>query len=97
MAKTVKSYMSSNGFEQYNTGGGCMAYRGEVGEFTVLITKDNDGCSMPETFLEPVLVGFYLKDDEADEGTTVLFRSVGEFIAHKERTYRDVKEARKAK
>ena len=54
------------GFRERHTGGGCMAWELKHDHemtFEIWIT-DLDGCSMPDTSTEYVIVGFHLHDDE---------------------------------
>jgi len=54
------------GFEEYHTGGGCMALRLQQPEGRYILLTDKDGCRIPDHW-EDALIGLYDKDGEMIE------------------------------
>ena len=57
------------GFEEYHTGGGCMAYRKVLPGGRYLLLTDEGGCDIPET------------REEADEAVLGLYSEAGDELA----------------
>jgi hypothetical protein len=66
MARTIHAEVQRHGFEEWQTGGGCMAYRrpGPEGEGSEALITDVNGAHLPATHKTPVFLGFYGPDGE---------------------------------
>lgn len=63
----VEKVMAEFGFQIWQTGGGCLAYRKDNDDGSYFMVTTDDGCFIPEEPTEMILVGFYQNAD--DEGS----------------------------
>jgi hypothetical protein len=61
MAKSID--YKAQGFTQYHTGGGCIAWRKDYESGCYALITDEDGCSLPDHDAASVYVGLYDTED----------------------------------
>jgi len=65
------------GFDAWETGGGCMAWRMDLDGDRYLMVTDEDGFTLPDCPDAPVLVGMYKGEDGEEDGPCREFPSSG--------------------